>query len=286
MHAIDFELVLLRLATRHGMIFENQDAGVGTPEMAVSVSGAQARNASAHHHQVKVTCVLRVAESGLAVAVVAQPMRRLHNGPGIPVGSGIVADSAISGESIRSGCSRWRRQSAAGSEQAAIQKIPPADGCIETQRTPLLIIHWSILRGFNRNNGYSRLRLGICQTPTSLQKHHLFETASPRCPVIVCGRLALRETFAAPSDSRSACCLTYNDIRAMYCGVADKGTISPDVADKHMQQPRVSEHLNIDDTADASSGEALQETHRLEDTERYRTNPGPLIPPQQSVVAP
>jgi hypothetical protein len=52
------------------------------------------------------------------------------------------------------------------------------------------------------------------------------------------------------------------------------------------KQPESSELMSIDDTIDAIAREVLQETPRIEDTERYRTNPGPLMPPQQSVLVP
>jgi hypothetical protein len=51
-------------------------------------------------------------------------------------------------------------------------------------------------------------------------------------------------------------------------------------------QPQSSEFPSVDDTIDAIAREALAEARRLEEAERYRNNPGPVVPPQISVVAP
>lgn len=57
--------------------------------------------------------------------------------------------------------------------------------------------------------------------------------------------------------------------------------------DKYMPtQPESREPISIDDDVDAIAREALQETPHIEDAERYRTNPGPVVPPQQSVAGP
>jgi hypothetical protein len=44
--------------------------------------------------------------------------------------------------------------------------------------------------------------------------------------------------------------------------------------------------VSVDDTIDAIAREALEEARRLEETERYRNNPGPIVPPAKPVVAP
>jgi hypothetical protein len=40
-----------------------------------------------------------------------------------------------------------------------------------------------------------------------------------------------------------------------------------------------SELVSIDDAIDAIAREALEEARRVEETERYRKNPGPVMPP-------
>jgi hypothetical protein len=47
-----------------------------------------------------------------------------------------------------------------------------------------------------------------------------------------------------------------------------------------------SELVSVDDTIDAIAREALEEARRIEEAERYRNVPGPIVPPQKPVVAP
>ena len=47
-----------------------------------------------------------------------------------------------------------------------------------------------------------------------------------------------------------------------------------------------SELVSIDDNIDAIAREALEEARHIEEAERYRHNPGPVVPPYISVVAP
>jgi hypothetical protein len=47
-----------------------------------------------------------------------------------------------------------------------------------------------------------------------------------------------------------------------------------------------SELVSVDATIDEIAREALQEARRVEDLERYRNNPGPLMPPPNPVVKP
>ena len=85
-YSLDVEFVLPGLATRHGVVLENQDAGGCTAQLAEAVCGAKARDAAAHHHQVELPGILRGGNGGLAVAAIAQAMRRLHHRPGVAVG--------------------------------------------------------------------------------------------------------------------------------------------------------------------------------------------------------
>jgi hypothetical protein len=102
-YSLDLEFVLLGLATQHGVVVENQDAGVGAAQLAETVCGAQAGDAASHHHQIELPGVPRGGNDGLAVGSIAQAMRRLHHRPCVAVGPGIVAHTAISGEGIRNG---------------------------------------------------------------------------------------------------------------------------------------------------------------------------------------
>jgi hypothetical protein len=47
-----------------------------------------------------------------------------------------------------------------------------------------------------------------------------------------------------------------------------------------------SELVSVDATIDEIAREALEEARRVEDLERYRNNPGPLMPPPNPVVKP
>jgi hypothetical protein len=47
-----------------------------------------------------------------------------------------------------------------------------------------------------------------------------------------------------------------------------------------------SELISVDATIDEIAREALEEARRVEDLERYRNNPGPLMPPPNPVVRP
>jgi hypothetical protein len=46
------------------------------------------------------------------------------------------------------------------------------------------------------------------------------------------------------------------------------------------------ELVSIDDAIDAVAREALLEARRIEEAERYRNNPGPVVPPHPPVIAP
>jgi hypothetical protein len=50
-------------------------------------------------------------------------------------------------------------------------------------------------------------------------------------------------------------------------------------------QTESNEFLGVDETIDATAREALEEARRHEEAERYRSNPGPVVPPHISMVA-
>jgi len=57
----------------------------------------------------------------------------------------------------------------------------------------------------------------------------------------------------------------------------------------HSQMPNQSESrdlVSIDETIDAIAHEALEEARRIEEAERYRNNPGPVVPPHTPMVTP
>jgi hypothetical protein len=45
------------------------------------------------------------------------------------------------------------------------------------------------------------------------------------------------------------------------------------------------ELISVDETIDAIAREALEEARRIEEAERYRSNPGPVVPPHTPMVA-
>jgi hypothetical protein len=51
-------------------------------------------------------------------------------------------------------------------------------------------------------------------------------------------------------------------------------------------QPEPTELVSVDDTIDGIAREALAEAKRVEETEKYRKQPGPVVPPQASETAP
>jgi hypothetical protein len=51
-------------------------------------------------------------------------------------------------------------------------------------------------------------------------------------------------------------------------------------------QPRPTELVSVDDTIDAVAREALEEAKRMEEAEKYRKQPGPVVPPAASETAP
>ena len=57
---------------------------------------------------------------------------------------------------------------------------------------------------------------------------------------------------------------------------------------KHDQpkQPESTELVSVDDSIDAIAREALEEARRVEEAERYRSNPGPVVPPQKTTIVP
>jgi hypothetical protein len=51
-------------------------------------------------------------------------------------------------------------------------------------------------------------------------------------------------------------------------------------------QAESTELVSVDDSIDAIAREALEEARRVEEAERYRHNPGPVVPPQKSTIVP
>lgn len=47
-----------------------------------------------------------------------------------------------------------------------------------------------------------------------------------------------------------------------------------------------SELVSVDDAIDAIAREALEEARRVEEAERYRNNPGPVVAPVRPVTSP
>ena len=53
--------------------------------------------------------------------------------------------------------------------------------------------------------------------------------------------------------------------------------------DGMQSQPESSGLVSVDDTIDGIAREALEEARRVEESEKYRKNPGPLVPPDPKV---
>ena len=51
-------------------------------------------------------------------------------------------------------------------------------------------------------------------------------------------------------------------------------------------QSESNELVSVDEIIDAIAREALEEARRIEEAERYRNNPGPVVPPHTPLVAP
>jgi hypothetical protein len=51
-------------------------------------------------------------------------------------------------------------------------------------------------------------------------------------------------------------------------------------------QPESTELVSVDDSIDAIAREALEEARRIEEAQRYRSTPGPVVPPQIPRVVP
>jgi len=66
-----------------------------------------------------------------------------------------------------------------------------------------------------------------------------------------------------------------------------RDVISPMPSEVTMSnQTEPSELVSVDETIDAIAREALEEARRMEEAERYRSIPGPIVSPQKPVVAP
>ena len=53
-----------------------------------------------------------------------------------------------------------------------------------------------------------------------------------------------------------------------------------------MSNQEPTELVSVDDTIDAVAREALAEAKRMEEAEKYRKQPGPVVPPASSETAP
>jgi hypothetical protein len=51
-------------------------------------------------------------------------------------------------------------------------------------------------------------------------------------------------------------------------------------------QPDSTEIVSVDDSIGAIAREALEEARRVEEAERYRSVPGPVVPPQKPTIVP
>ena len=57
------------------------------------------------------------------------------------------------------------------------------------------------------------------------------------------------------------------------------------IANNMPKLPESSDLVSVDEEIDAIAREALEEARRMEEALRYRSNPGPIVPPQKPVVA-
>lgn len=57
-------------------------------------------------------------------------------------------------------------------------------------------------------------------------------------------------------------------------------------APRDPNQSEFHELVSVDETIEAIAREALVEARRVEEAERYRNNPGPVVPPHTPLVAP
>jgi len=53
-----------------------------------------------------------------------------------------------------------------------------------------------------------------------------------------------------------------------------------------IKQSESTELVSVDDAIDAIAREALEEARRVEEAERYRKNPGPVVPPNPATNTP
>lgn len=51
-------------------------------------------------------------------------------------------------------------------------------------------------------------------------------------------------------------------------------------------RPESSKPLSLEDATNSAEHEAFDEARRMEEAQRYRNNPGPVVPPQISVLSP
>src|ERR1700733_231025 len=57
-------------------------------------------------------------------------------------------------------------------------------------------------------------------------------------------------------------------------------------ANSMIKQSESTELVSVDDAIDAIAREALEEARRVEEAERYRKNPGPVVPPNPATNTP
>ena len=57
-------------------------------------------------------------------------------------------------------------------------------------------------------------------------------------------------------------------------------------ASSMIKQSESTDLVSVDDAIDSIAREALEEARRVEEAERYRKNPGPVVPPDPATITP
>jgi hypothetical protein len=91
-----------------------------------------------------------------------------------------------------------------------------------------------------------------------------------------CGEHSLEDWLAAEQQ-----------VRQVISPILDSEvTMTGTIRQNQPNQPESTELVSVDDSIDAIAREALQEARRVEEAERYRRNPGPVLPPQKTTIVP